>query len=213
MLLQVQNIILEMIAKGELLVATVERLCHEVEALVPGIICSVLTVKCGRLYPLAGPSLAAHYSSALDGLEIGPLVGSCGTAAYFEQAVTVTDIETDPRWYNFKDLIKPLGLKACWSTPIFSEQRVIATFAFYYRENRGPTHLEQEIVKACVHLCSIAVERHERVLERNRLAYVDALTGRHRYVNFSKRAILSMILILRGFQACDFAPHVRCGLA
>ncbi len=176
MLLELQNIILEMIAKGAPLVSTVERLCLEVEALVPGIVCSVLTVENGRLRPLAGPSLDA-YSQAIDNLEIGPLAGSCGSAAYSEKAVIVEDIETDSRWQDFKDLVKPPGFRACWSTPIVSAQRVVATFAFYYRESRGPTILEKKIVAASVHLCAIAIERHDRVVERQRLAFTDHLTG------------------------------------
>ena len=40
-----QNKILEMIATGVSLDVTVERLCHEIELLLPGIACSVLRVK------------------------------------------------------------------------------------------------------------------------------------------------------------------------
>lgn len=177
MTLELQNVILEMIAKGESLNATIDRMCVEVEAMVPGTVCSVLFLKGGRLHPLAGPSLPAHYSAALDNLKIGLNAGSCGTAAYLSESVAVIDIEHDPRWVDFKNLALPLGFKACWSTPIFSADSVIATFAFYYRENRGPSDLEQRLVDACVHLCAIAIERDERVRERQRLTYIDALTG------------------------------------
>ena len=139
------------------------------------------------MHPLSGASLDARYSAAIDNLEIGPLAGSCGSAAYLEKAVVVTDIETDPRWHDFKHLALPLGFRACWSTPILSGQRVVATFAFYYRENRGPSDLEQKIVDASAHLCAIAIERHERVEERQRLAYTDPLTGlpnRARFTQF-----------------------------
>ena len=145
--------------------------------MVPGIVCSVLSVDGARLHPLAGPSLPGSYSAALDDLTIGPLVGSCGAAVYWRQAVAVTDIARDPRWAKFKDLALQLGFKACWSTPIFSGDRVVATFAFYFHEQRGPSHLEQQIVDASVHLCAIAIERDERVRERQRLTYMDVLTG------------------------------------
>ena len=186
MTIELQNIILEMIARGEPLSATVERLCFEVEAMAPGAVCSVLLVDEGRLHPLAGPSLPGHYSAALYNLEIGPFVGSCGTAAYLAAPVTVTDIANDPKWADFKGLALPLGLKACWSTPICSGGRVVATFAFYYREQRGPSDLEKLIVDACVHLCAIAIERDQRVRERQRLTYVDALTGLPNRASFNK---------------------------
>lgn len=177
MILKLQNVILEMIARGEALQSTAERLCLEAEALVPGTVCSVLSLEDGHLHPLAAPSLPQSYSAALDNLPIGPLAGSCGAAAFEAQAVTVTDIERDPRCANFKDLALPLGLKACWSTPICNGNDVVATFAFYFPERRAPNDLERRIVDACIHLCAIAIEREERVRERQRLTYTDFLTG------------------------------------
>jgi diguanylate cyclase (GGDEF)-like protein len=177
MILELQKAILEMIARGEPLDMTLEQLCLEVEAAVPKITASVLAFDGRYLHSLAGPSLPAEYITAVDRLEAGPFAGSCGTAAFSGEAVIVSDIETDPRWYDFKSLALPLGFKACWSSPIKSGARVIGTFAFYYRECTGPSAIEEEIVEACVHLCSIAIEREERVMERQRLTYIDALTG------------------------------------
>jgi diguanylate cyclase (GGDEF)-like protein len=177
-LIQLQNVILEMIAKGETLEQTAARLCIEVEALMPGVICSVLTVDNGKLYPLAAPSLPLAYSAALEGISAGPEVGSCGTAAYLGTAVTVSDIENDRRWAKFKHLALPLGLHACWSIPILSAQgATIGTFALYCSERRAPTGVEQEIVEHCVNLCVIAIERHQRVVEHQRRAFTDSLTG------------------------------------
>ena len=186
MILKLQNVILEMIARGEALQATIERLCLEAEALVPGTVCSVLSIRDERLHPLAGPSLPSSYSAVLDGVSIGASVGSCGSAAFKGEAVTVTDIEHDPRWVDFRDVVLPLGFRACWSTPIFSADRVVATFAFYFRECRGPNELEQRIVDACIYLCAIAIEREERVQERQRLTYTDVLTGLPNRAKFSQ---------------------------
>ena len=178
-MLELQNTVLEMIAKGETLKDTALRLCVEAEKLCPGTICSILTVdRAGTVHPLAGPSLPQHYSDAIEGVKIGPLSGSCGTAAYLGEPVAATDISTDPRWKYFKVLALPLGLKACWSSPIFgADGTVVGTFAFYFPECRGPTALEEEIVDKCVHLCTIAMERHVQLIEHERRAYEDALTG------------------------------------
>ena len=43
-MLNLRNIILEMIAKGAELKVTVDRLCQEIESLVPDLVCSVLIV-------------------------------------------------------------------------------------------------------------------------------------------------------------------------
>lgn len=177
-MLRLQNIILEMVAKGETLQATADRLCVEIERRFPSIVCSILRVdRGGFIHPLAAPSLPMEYSAALDGLAIGPRVGSCGTAAYLRASVAVTDIESDLRWSDYKAVPLSLGLRACWSSPICDGRgQVIGTFALYYREKRGPSDLERNVVDTCVHLCVIALERYERVQERERRAYIDALT-------------------------------------
>jgi diguanylate cyclase (GGDEF)-like protein len=178
-LLQLQNIILEMIAKGEPLARTAHRLCLEVERLLPDVICSVLMVEGGgTLRSIAGPRLPTAYSDAIDGLTIGPDSGSCGTAVYDREAVIVTDIAADPRWAAYRHLALPHGLRACWSTPLFDAGGdVIGTFALYYEQTRGPSDAERELVGHCVNLCAIAIDRHRRVLEQERRAYSDALTG------------------------------------
>ncbi|MBE1526827.1 diguanylate cyclase (GGDEF)-like protein [Sphingopyxis sp. OAS728] len=178
-MLKLQNIILEMIAKGDTLANTATRLCIEAETLVPDAICSVLTVDgAGIIHPLAGPSLPACYSVALDGIKAGPTAGSCGTAVYLRSEVTVTDIESDSRWAEYRHLALPIGLKACWSSPILDASgEPVGTFAFYYRKRRGPTELEREIVRQCVHLCAIALEREQRMEAHKLRAFTDALTG------------------------------------
>lgn len=167
-----------MIAKGETLEATTDRLCHEIEALLPGVLCTVLRVeRNGLLHPLSAPSFPDGFSARFEGLMIGPNVGSCGSAAYLGVAVAAIDIKTDPRWIEYKDPPLSLGLKACWSTPIRGAVGdVLGTFAFYFPEERGPKPREEEVVSACIYLCALALERHDRVMERERKAYVDALT-------------------------------------
>lgn len=178
MITKLQNTILEMIATGAPLGETIDVLCRNVEAMVPDIVCSVLTLdEEKRVRHLSSPSLPAAYAQAIDGVKIGPGVGSCGTAAYTGKPVIVSDIETHPYWKDFKALALPLGLLACWSSPIIASDKVLGTFAFYYRTKRAPTDLEQEVVDACTYLCAIAIERDLRIAEALRLSETDALTG------------------------------------
>ena len=179
MLVGVQNTILKMVAQGDDLEATLVKLCSEVEKLLPGSYASILTLDDGGfLHPCAAPSLPDTYSAALDNLAIGPAVGSCGTPAFLQEVVTVTNIQHDYRWAEFKDLALPLGLRACFSSPIFgSKGKILGTFALYFPEARAPSPFEQSVVEGCVTLCMIALERHERLLEHRRLAFTDVLTG------------------------------------
>jgi diguanylate cyclase (GGDEF)-like protein len=195
-MLRLQNIILEMIARGRTLQDTAVEICVQAELMAPGTICSILSVDAdGLLHPLAGPGLPTDYTDKLDGVPIGPQAGSCGTAAHFRREVVTTDVTIDPVWTAFRTMVEPLGIRACWSTPILDQQGdVIGTFAFYYRENRGPTALERRIVHYCVPLCVIGFDRHQRVLERERRASTDALTG------LGNRASLNAALATLG---CD----------
>jgi diguanylate cyclase (GGDEF)-like protein len=178
-LLRLQTEILEAVARGEPLTSIGKLLCLRAEHFAPDAVCSILQIDdAGALAPLAAESLPEQYSEALRGIRTGPKSGSCGTAAFRNAEVVVTDVETDPLWEDYRQLILPLGFKACWSTPIRNPAgKVIATFGFYFRQKRGPSKRERDVVEICVHLCALAIE-HERMKERNfRLAYYDALTG------------------------------------
>ncbi|MGY2903033.1 EAL domain-containing protein [Bradyrhizobium sp. URHC0002] len=156
-----------------------DQLCRRVEAIAPDVVASVLHVDSdGLVHPLGGPSLPDDYSRALEGIAIGPDVGSCGSAAYYGKPVLAEDLDTDPRWQPYKARPLEVGLKACWSTPIKAKDgRVIGTFAFYFREARAPSRWHQRIVDACVHLGALAIERKEARAQIARLAYHDMLTG------------------------------------
>jgi PAS domain S-box-containing protein len=109
----------------------------------------------------AAPSLPAAYTHALDGLAIGPAVGSCGTAAWRKEAVIVEDIATDPLWAGYRDLALRHGLRACWSVPILSAAgRVLGTFAMYYPRPHAPSADEQHLVDLVAHTAAIAIERY-----------------------------------------------------
>lgn len=153
--------------------------CREVERIAPEVIASILSVdEQGLLHPLAAPGLRPDICAALDNRPIGPLVGSCGTAAFMGEAVVVTDISTDPRWADYKGIFASSGVQACWSSPIFDHRgKVIGTFAFYFREQRGPDALHRRLVDACLHLCALAIERDTTQQRIHRLAFFDVLTG------------------------------------
>ncbi len=191
LLQQLQKEILEAVATGWPLARIIALLCQRAEALSPNAICSVLRVdaEANCLRPLAGPSLPDEVVEATDRVPIGPDVGSCGTAAYRGEPVEVTDIATDPLWKNYRDQFLPHGLRACWSSPIKGcDGKVLGTFAFYYREPRGPDMLDRKIVAACLNLCAIALD-HDRAQSRIlKLAYRDPQTDLPNRAAFQQRA-------------------------
>ncbi|MGH9103997.1 MAG: SpoIIE family protein phosphatase [Acidimicrobiales bacterium] len=110
----------------------------------------------------SAPSLPGWYNEAIDGLPIGPSVGSCGSAAHSRSQVAVADVLTDPRWESFRELAVAAGVRACWSTPVLAaDGTVLGTFATYYRTPRAPQASDQQLVEQVTRAVAIAVG-HER---------------------------------------------------
>ncbi|WP_288393249.1 EAL domain-containing protein [uncultured Herbaspirillum sp.] len=174
-----QNRVLNAMARDSSLSEQMSLLCEEVERVAPEVIASVLRVdEQGRLHTLAAPSLPDIYTRAIEGLQIGPLVGACGSAAFTGESVISEDIASDPRWSDFKELALGNGLHACWSTPIKSaDGKVIGTFAFYFRQPRQPSAFHHLLVDAGLHLCALAIEREASRARIHQLAFYDSLTG------------------------------------
>ena len=161
-LLSGQNHVLEMIAKGAKLSEILTRLTQLIEQQSPGCRCSFLLLdKNGvNLRHGVAPNLPESYSQVLNGLSIGAVAGSEGTAAYRGEPVIVNDIAIHPLWKDFRELALSHGLRACSSWPIFStEGKVLATFAMYYSKPHTPNHYEQELKTIATQLAKIAIER------------------------------------------------------
>jgi hypothetical protein len=123
----------------------------------------------------AAPSLPKAYVEAIDGAEIGPCSGSCGTAAYLGAAVFVTDIATDPLWADYKDVALPHGLRACWSTPILTRGRkVLGTFAMYHREPREPTVRDLMLVDLVTQTAALVIDRERAHAQLRNIATMTA---------------------------------------
>ncbi|HCS13407.1 MAG: histidine kinase [Zetaproteobacteria bacterium CG06_land_8_20_14_3_00_59_53] len=152
--------ILEMIAIERNLKHILEKIVATYEQRYQKMKASILLLRDGRLYQGASPNLPAEYNAAVNGIEIGPMVGSCGTAAFSKTRVIVEDIEHDPRWAAYVDFVLPLGLRACWSEPIInSDGKVLGTFAMYYDHPHAPGQEELEDISYAAKLTAIAIER------------------------------------------------------
>jgi PAS domain S-box-containing protein len=161
-LLQGRNKVLEQLATGAPLRDILTLIAETTEEARPELICSILLVdketRCLRHG--AAPSLPEFYNDTVDGIEIGPGMGSCGTAAYTGERVVVEDIMTHPYWALFKVHAERAGVKACWSEPIKSSTGdVLGTFAIYSREINAPGARDIELITSMAHLAGIAIER------------------------------------------------------
>ncbi|KYF74042.1 hypothetical protein BE11_23830 [Sorangium cellulosum] len=160
-LLRGQNRILRMVASGEPLSRVLDELLRFMEAQSGRALCSVLLVDESRTHLrwASAPSLPEAYNQDVDGLSIGAVSGSCGTAVFRKQTVVVSDIERDPLWARSRDLALSHGLRACTSVPILDrEGEVLGTFAFYYREAREPSARDLGLIEISKDLAGIAIE-------------------------------------------------------
>ncbi|WP_051207255.1 putative bifunctional diguanylate cyclase/phosphodiesterase [Saccharospirillum impatiens] len=172
--------VLELIAAHAPLNAILRQLAHWVEAQGHVGLASILLLDDSGLSigQCIAPSLPEDYNNALLGVDIGPKVGSCGTAMYLNQSVEVTDIATDPLWDDYRDLAMGFGLRACWSSPITTQSnQVVGSFAIYYREVQGPSDEQRALIATAVHLAGIAMDRARAEARIQYMAHHDELTG------------------------------------
>ena len=133
-----------------------------IEALFPGLYCSIHRVQDNRLLSWAAPSLPQTYLQAIHNLTIGSNSGSCGTAAYLKKPIVVSDIANDPKWADYKHLALGAGLKACWSYPIIdSTSTVIAVLGMYYEEVKTPGQNELTVIDRTSAFLKIILENHQ----------------------------------------------------
>ena len=220
--------ILKSVAQGKPTFEVLEDLVLSDEAVLPGMLGSVLLLDAdGRtLRHGIAPHLPRAFCEALDGTEIGPVTGSCGTAAYTGGNVIVADIANDPLWHNFRELALAHGLRACWSVPIMGVSgRVLGTFAYYFADVRNASTAEIAAIEGAAQLASLVIERQQVQVElQNSEAELEqafgaspigmslvALDGRFLRVNQAFCRMLGWSeceLLARGFQAITYAQDI-----
>lgn len=183
---QEERRILEMVATGAPLQEILDSIVLLLERQLGDCMSSILLLDEERRHLLHGsaPSLPRSYCDAIHGTAIGPEVGSCGTAVYYNETVIVEDTYSDPKWAPYRDLVTAHGLRACWSFPIQNTARqAVGAFAIYRRRPARPAARELEIARACAHLAAVAIENrkaHESLLrdaQRMRIAEQAAKFG------------------------------------
>lgn len=170
-----RNHVLKMVARNEDLNLILKTLCQKAQVYNPDMLCSILRLNRQKntLHPVASVSLPDFYCQALDGVEIGAGVGSCGTAAYSKKRVIVEDINTHPYWSQYKSLALSAGVQACWSEPIIGANGIVfGTFAMYYAKPTSPTCEDLKFIESSANLAAVVFENHsnrEKLLNANNL--------------------------------------------
>lgn len=167
-LLNAQAKVLKLVASGRPLGICLDTICREIEGLLSddGVKSSILILNDQSLVHGAAPSLPTAYCDAINGVQIGDNVGSCGTAAFTARPVYVDDIASSREWKDFADLALSFDLKACWSTPIISSNNaVLGTFAVYYDHVKKPEKHHLDLIEFFQSLCAVSIEK-DQMLQR-----------------------------------------------
>ena len=165
----IRNSVMEALTTGAPLTDILEILCRglEKESQTRTISILLLDRDGRRLLNGAAPSLPEFYCAAINGIEIGLGVGSCGTAAYLRERVIVEDIQQHPYWAPYKDLAASADLASCWSQPIFGETgKLLGTFAIYDTKVSRPNDADIQFIEAAVKVAGVAIERKHVEEER-----------------------------------------------
>ena len=169
-----------LIAQAAPLSEVLAELVEGIERYEPSVLpCVVLLDRTSNtLHPGAGPSLPPHYLAAINGVVIGPNVGTCGAAAWSGKLTVTDDIANDPKWAPVRDFAIAAGLGHCWSMPVKAHDGVVlGTLALYGPKPRRPLPEHLALMQAGAGLAAIAIER-QRAMERLvHDARHDGLTG------------------------------------
>lgn len=173
-----RNQVLEMVAQNQPLKATLTELVHLIERQRPEMVGSILLVRDGRVYHSAAPSLPLTFTRAVDGLAIAQILGARGLVDYEDDTVIMSDIVTALPWNEYHELALNHGLRACWSTPVFSsEGAMLGTVTMYYHQPASPNSSDLHLIRMASRLAAIAIEQRQLADQLTYQAQHDALTG------------------------------------
>ena len=188
----VHSNILELLGNGAPLNTILDVIVKEAEQSNPGTYCSISILNNAGTHLLTGaaPSLPDYFNQAMNGIEIGLGIASCGTAAFTGQRVLVEDTQTHPYWSTFKSVCNKARLLSCWSEPILSTNgKVLGTFALYHRKVSKATEADTQFMTKTANVAALALDRSraQQTLKENEKLMTDILENVSAYIYMKDR--------------------------
>ncbi|MFB9861721.1 GAF domain-containing protein [Rufibacter immobilis] len=145
-----------------------------IEKLHPKMRCVCMRLQERHLYVVAAPNFPENFIEAIDGIEIGQTVGTCGAAADQQEKVICTDIARDPRWQDLRVKALANGFRASWAFPLIgSGGKMLGTLGIYYDEPKAPAPEEEASLESVSALLQLVLE--------NKLAEIELRQSNERY--------------------------------
>jgi diguanylate cyclase (GGDEF)-like protein len=174
------NTVHDLIARGEPLRDVLIEILESIDRYDPSVKASLLMLDATShtLHSGLGPSLPPEWLAAIDGVVIGPNVGTCGAAAWSGRLTVTGNIAEDPSWAPIRDKAKAAGFGHCWSMPIKSAGGdVLGTLALYGPRPRLPLPEQLAWLGDWARVAGIAIERRQALGRLTHDARHDSLTG------------------------------------
>ncbi|HYD82154.1 MAG TPA: EAL domain-containing protein [Paucimonas sp.] len=172
-----QQRVLEMIALDRPLEESIASLLVCIEDQCKGMRGCVLLVEAERIVKGIAPSFDQTCLDAMASLDIGPCTGP-SAALYRREPVIAADVLADPLWEECREQVARMGVRACWSMPIFAGGgKLLGAFSMYCVEARGPSAGELKLIELAVRIAGLAIERKQYEAYIRHIAHHDPLTG------------------------------------
>ncbi|MDQ0158144.1 sensor domain-containing phosphodiesterase [Alkalibacillus salilacus] len=135
-------------------------------------------------------------------------IGVSGHAVSRKSLSVSSNIDNDPYWDNWRQIVNELGIQSCWSLPVMRHESddVIGALTVYSSDIKEPTDEELKLVEAYKALLSLIMndfyERHsgeESGIQSEPMLPPKSLSEREKY----------LFMIRRGLEEGQIRPHYQ----
>ncbi|GAB2526508.1 PAS domain-containing sensor histidine kinase [Rufibacter soli] len=146
-------------SSGVSLQSVVEFYLAGVEKIYPGLLCSTLQLKRQNLSTVAGPSLPAGFSNAIDHISIEQAKGTFLLESSSNEKIILADLAQESKNQLLQSMAHSYGIKACWSYPVVSiGQKLLGALVVYLQEARPPSREEEKSLESVRNLLQLIME-------------------------------------------------------
>lgn len=158
-----QTQILEMVARTEPLLNTLQAIVRFVEDHEPGSRCAILSVSSDRHHfsSCVAPSFPRAFHNYFSGMSIDPShCGVCGAAVESGHPRIVADVAADKTYSQaWRELLLTCGCQSVLSNPIWDGDTVVACLSVHFSKPDCELPKNKDLIAAATHLASLAISR------------------------------------------------------
>ena len=164
-LLEGQNAVFELVARGAGIELSLARFVRAAEDVFEDAVCAISRVDVSgqKLMLVAAPRVPESLKEIMN----GAIIANCGDlaaiAAHRHEPVVITDILADPTWAGFRKQMLAAGFRAGWVQPALARDgAVLGVVTLFFPKPRAATTGELEAVDAMCALASIVIDHQKR---------------------------------------------------